>query len=240
MDKYEKEARVYPAIVGMIIPAILTTLYISTFIPDAINIWESIIEKIEVFIPIALFYSALAYWIRQLFIDASKILFQFPIFKEDETEMPTTQLLLWSSNKRKSEDEIKQIASKIFTDFGIKLLTKEEEIANLSEAKRTIVDAVGKIREVTRKNENLQQYNRKYGFCRNYLGACVYAIGVIIIALIVNFILGMTYTKILLISLIIQVLLGVIDYMSYKSKGYDCARAMYNAYMTGVEYDREH
>ena len=145
MDKYEKEARVYPAIVGMIIPAILTTLYISTFIPDAINIWESIIEKIEVFIPIALFYSALAYWIRQLFIDASKILFQFPIFKEDETEMPTTQLLLWSSNKRKSEDEIKQIASKIFTDFGIKLLTKEEEIANLSEAKRTIVDAVGKI-----------------------------------------------------------------------------------------------
>ena len=239
MDKYEKEARVYPAIVGMIIPAILTTLYISTFIPDAINIWESIIEKIEVFIPIALFYSALAYWIRQLFIDASKILFQFPIFKEDETEMPTTQLLLWSSNKRKSEDEIKQIASKIFTDFGIKLLTKEEEIANLSEAKRTIVDAVGKIREVTRKNENLQQYNRKYGFCRNYLGACVYAIGVIIIALIVNFILDMTYTKILLISLIIQVLLGVIDYMSYKSKGYDYARAMYNAYMTGVEYDRE-
>ena len=239
MDKYEKEARVYPAIVGMIIPAILTTLYISTFIPDAINIWESIIEKIEVFIPIALFYSALAYWIRQLFIDASKILFQFPIFKEDETEMPTTQLLLWSSNKRKSEDEIKLIASKIFTDFGIKLLTKEEEIANLSEAKRTIVDAVGKIREVTRKNENLQQYNRKYGFCRNYLGACVYAIGVIIIALIVNFILGMTYTKILLISLIIQVLLGVIDYMSYKSKGFDYARAMYNAYMTGVEYDRE-
>lgn len=64
MDKYEKEARVYPVIVGMIIPAILTTLYISTFIPDAINIWESIIEKIEVFIPIALFYSALAYWIR--------------------------------------------------------------------------------------------------------------------------------------------------------------------------------
>ena len=239
MDKYEKEARVYPAIVGMIIPAMLTTVYISTFLPDAINIWESIIEKIEVFIPIALFYSALAYWIRQLFIDASKILFQFPIFKEDETEMPTTQLLLWSSNKRKSEDEIKQIASKIFTDFGIKLLTKEEEIANLSEAKRTIVDAVGKIREVTRKNENLQQYNRKYGFCRNYLGACVYAIGVIIIALIVNFILGMTYTKILLISLIIQVLLGVIDYMSYKSKGYDYARAMYNAYMTGVEYDRE-
>ena len=54
MNKYEKEARVYPAIVGMIIPSILTTLYISTFMPDAICVWDSIIEKIEVFIPRAL------------------------------------------------------------------------------------------------------------------------------------------------------------------------------------------
>lgn len=77
MNKYEKEARVYPAIVGMIIPSILNTLYISTFMPDAICVWDSIIEKIEVFIPVALFYSALAYWIRQLFIDASKFYFSF-------------------------------------------------------------------------------------------------------------------------------------------------------------------
>ena len=33
MNKYEKEARVYPAIVGMIIPIILTTLYVTSFIP---------------------------------------------------------------------------------------------------------------------------------------------------------------------------------------------------------------
>lgn len=49
----------------------------------------------------------------------------------------------------------------------------------------------------------------------------------------------MPYTKILLLSLIIQVLLGIIDYVSYKYKGYDYARAMYNAYMTGAEYNRE-
>jgi hypothetical protein len=121
-------------------------------------------------------------------------LFQFRLFKEDETEMPTTKLLLWSSAERKSEADIKQIAAKVEADFGIRLLSKDEEIANPSEAKRAIVDAVGKIREVTRKNENLQQYNRKYGFCRNYLGACVYAIGAIIFALVVNFILEMPYT----------------------------------------------
>ena len=232
MNKYEKEARVYPAIAGMIIPIILTTLYVTSFIPETLNIWESIIAKIGLFIPVALIYGALAYWIRQLFIDASKLLFQFRLFKEDETEMPTTKLLLWSSNVRKSEADIKRIAEKIKTDFGIQLLSKDEEIANLSEAKRTIVDAVGKIREVTRNN-------RKYGFCRNYLGACVYATSAIILALAANFILDMPYASVLFVALGAQVLLGIIDYASYKSKAYDYARAMYNAYITGAEYERE-
>lgn len=132
MNKYEKEARVYPAIAGMIIPIILTTLYVTSFIPKTLDIWESIIVKIGLFIPVALIYGALAYWIRQLFIDASKRLFQFRLFKEDETEMPTTKLLLWSSDVRKSEADIKRIAEKIKTDFGIQLLSKDEEISNLS------------------------------------------------------------------------------------------------------------
>lgn len=239
MNKYEKEARVYPAIVGMIIPIILTTLYVTSFIPDTLDVWTSIIAKIGLFIPVALIYGALAYWVRQLFIDASKLLFQFRLFKEDETEMPTTKLLLWSNAERKSEADIKQIAAKVEADFGIRLLSKDEEIVNPSEAKRAIVDAVGKIREVTRKNENLQQYNRKYGFCRNYLGACVYAIGAIILALVVNFIIEMPYTKVLIVALVSQVLFGIIDYVSYKTKANDYARAMYNAYITGAEYERK-
>ena len=232
MDKYEKEARVYPAIAGMIIPIILTALYVISYIPDTLNVWENIIATIGLFIPVALIYGAIAYWIRQLFIDASKQLFQFPLFKQDETEMPTTKLLLWSSDKRKSEAEIKQIAAKVKRDFGIQLFSKDEELANPAEAKRAIADAVGKIREVTRENENLQQYNRKYGFCRNYLGACVYAIAAILFALIINLLLEMPYTNILLVALVVQVLLAGIDYWSYRYKAYDYARAMYNAYMT--------
>lgn len=40
-------------------------------------------------------------------------------------------------------------------------------------------------------------------------------------------------------ALCAQVLLGIIDYASYKSKAYDYARAMYNAYITGAEYERD-
>ncbi len=54
MNKYEKEARIYPAIAGMIIPIILTTLYVTSFIPETLDIWESIIAKIGLFIPVAL------------------------------------------------------------------------------------------------------------------------------------------------------------------------------------------
>ena len=84
MNKYEKEARVYPAIVGMIIPIILTTLYVTSFIPDTLDVWKSIIAKIGLFIPVALIYGALAYWVRQLFIDASKQLFQFRLLALSE------------------------------------------------------------------------------------------------------------------------------------------------------------
>jgi hypothetical protein len=227
MDKYEKEARVFPAIVGTIIPALLTTYFV-----EALEIWKSIALGIGWLIPVGLIYSALAYAFRQLAIDTSKMLFQFPLFKEDETEMPTTQLILWTSDKRVSEEEIRRIAERVEHDFGIHLFSRDEEIANLTEAKRTIVDAVGKIREVTRKNENLQQYNRKYGFCRNYLGACVWAILFIIVMLFVNFIKGMPYTHMLLWALVIQILLGVVDYVFYKYKAYDYARALFNAYMT--------
>ena len=65
------------------------------------------------------------------------------------------------------------------------------------------------------------------------------ALAIFIFALVVNFILEMTYTKVLMVALVAQVLLGIIDYVSYKSKAYDYARAMYNAYITGAEYERE-
>lgn len=93
------------------------------------------------FIPVALIYGALAYWVRQLFIDASKRLFQFRLFKEDETEMPTTKLLLWSSDVRKSEADIKRIAEKIKTDFGIQLLQKMKKLLIHPRLNSTIVDA---------------------------------------------------------------------------------------------------
>ena len=232
MDIYERQARVYPAIAGTIIPMILTCAFIFTYLPTELTNRQWLI-RISTVVPIALIYGSLGYWGRQQFIDISKLLFQYPLFKQDETNMPTTQLLLWSSPKRKSGQDIKAIARKIKKDFNITLLSEEQERENLIEAQKTIVDAVGKIREVTRGNENLQQYNRKFGFCRNYLGSCVCSIGFIIFAIILDSIFDWGFTVILISALIIQILLGTLAFGTLKLKGDEYARALFNAYIAG-------
>ena len=230
MRNYELYARKYPAIVGMLLPILSTASLILDNIPQIQGAISNLLYKISVFVPVVGIYAAIGYFARQLFRDASKCLFQFPIFKEDETEMPTTQLLLWTSSKRMSSSMIEQVALKINNDFGIKLLSKKEERQDLLEAKRTIVDAVGKNRECTRTNQNLLQYNIDFGFCRNYLGATVYALVILLIILIIN-IVGWGYWLYTLIAFIIQLILGIIAFFTLKYKGNAYARALFNAYI---------
>lgn len=236
MDKYEKIARVYPSIAGFVIPIILTILFINRFFPSGWDQWEIIVAKVALFIPIPVFYGAIGFCLRTTIANTSKLIFQIPIFKQDETQMPTTLLLSWNSSKRKSQQDIRNIAKKVKEDFGIKLFSEKEAEKNPEEEKRIIVDAVGKIRELTRGNANLQQYNRLYGFCRNYLGACVYAIGFIIIALIANYTFSLELNTYLWCALIIQVIFGVISFLALKPIGYEYAKALFNAYTTGTTY----
>ena len=229
MKNYETYARKYPAIISMLIPAIVTTQILSSWFSQLQECWGTALSLIGVFVPVGVVYGAIGYFARQLFRDASKMFFQFPLFKEDETEMPTTKLLLWSSEKRLSANAIKTIATKLKEDFGIKLLSEAKEQNNLLEAKKTIVDGVGKIREVTRNNPNLLQYNIDFGFCRNYLGGAVYS---------TFFLLDVVNSwQITLIALVVQILLNIIVFVTLKSKGYSYARALFNAYIGNSEYD---
>lgn len=232
MRDYETYARKYPAIIGMLIPAIITTEIIGAAFPQIEENWLGFLTKIGAFVPIACLYGALGYFARQLFRDASKALFQFPLFHEDETEMPTTVLLLRTSKKRLSNRAINSIASKIKSDFGIRLLNENEEKEDILEAKRTIVDAVGKIREVTRDNSNLLNYNIDFGFCRNYLGATVYALVFLAVVLIVNLLFNVADWRYTLIAIIVQIILGIIVFLSLRAKGYAYARALFNAYLS--------
>ena len=236
MKDYETYAQKYPAVVAMLVPALLTTAILSSYLPDIQGVWNTFIAKIGTFIPVVLIYGAIGYFARQLFRDASKKIFQYSLFDEDETDMPTTQLLLRTSDKRLSINSIDSIAEKVYRDFSIKLFNKKEENDDIIEAKRTIVDAVGKIREATRNNPNLHNYNIDFGFCRNYLGATVYAVAIILFILIINLLFGISDWKLILIALAFQLVLGLLVFMSLKQRGFAYARALFNAYLSEKEY----
>ena len=237
--EYEKYARKYPAIVAMIIPAFLTTEIIWTYFPVIQERWFVYLARVGTFIPVALVYGAIGYFARELFRDASKTLFQYPMFREDETDMPTTKLLLRTHRNRLSSKSLDVIAAKIKNDFDIQLLNEEEERDDVDEAKKTIVDAVGKIREATRSNHNLLHYNIDFGFCRNYLGASVYAVIFIIVVLVINVLFNVASWRFTLLMLFIQLILSMLVFLTLKSKGYSYARALFNAYVANTSYKWE-
>ena len=180
---------------------------------------------------------AVGYLVREVFKETSKWLFQYRMFKKDETEMPTTKMLLWQ-NTAISSAYHKEIAAKVKTTFGIKLPTKEDEKADLDMAKKTIADAVYQIRQNCRGDVILRQYNIELGFCRNYLGASGWSIFFIISISIANIFCGWLSWWSIGMLLIIQVLLMVACYLLLETRGWTYARYLF-ATFTGKEKPRD-
>lgn len=171
MDTYTKYAKVAPAIIVMVIPSILVCNLCLSYLQD-IKFFSKTIVKICSFLPISCIVCSLGFFCREFFRITSKIVFQYIFFKNDDTEMPTTIWLL-HSDKTLSEQEKKHLRKKVKNDFGIVLPSKDKEKRNLVEAKKEIAYAVRQMREVTRGNKILLQYNYQYGLFRNAIGGFV-------------------------------------------------------------------
>lgn len=230
MDKYTKYARVYPSLASMIMPIILTTILLLNTPIDFLNEYLLVEKIISIFIPTAIIYASIGYAARELFRSTSKSLFQFWLFKEDETQMPTTNLLLWSKTTF-SEQKMKILRKKIKEDFNIKLLSDMDEQENNTEARRTIVDVVAQIRNATRNEDILLQYNYEFGFCRNYIGGCVYSILFIFLIGIVNYLYGFINNYIVIICLILGLIFMLIALFSLKKRGVAYAKQLFAVYI---------
>lgn len=226
---YEKKARLYPVIVSMLIPFVLFTIIgnnmLSSF--DKLeHIWNILIS----IIPASLVTGAFGYGVKNLARTTSKALFQFPLFKEDETNMPTTEILLHSSDmfslqkKRLIRDKIKQ-------DLGLELMDEEQERLNEREARLIIVDAVKQIREKTRENQILFNYNCNYGFIRNFMGANVWSFLIAFSLMIFNFFNPVIDNSITINITLLTIFLFPLSYYLLKLNGREYARQLYTAYM---------
>ena len=92
MNEYERHAYLYSAWTALLVPYFLTALIVKSQFPQLIN---TVMLIGSTFASIAIIYAAIGFYIREVFRSTSKFLFQFPLFKEDETKMPTTEFLLW-------------------------------------------------------------------------------------------------------------------------------------------------
>jgi hypothetical protein len=226
---YEKRARLYPVITAMLIPLFLliqlSSQSLSTF-SNLEHIWNIIIS----IIPATLITGALTYGLKNLARSTSKAIFQYSLFKEDETRMPTTDLLLWKNNKISKQNKI-IIREKINLFFGLELLNEDQELDNESEARLVIVDAVKRIREKTRDNRILFDYNCNFGFIRNYLGASFLSLIVIVCLGLINLFIPLISFWQFIAAIIIILISFPISIFVLKQNGKEYANQLFNAFL---------
>lgn len=164
INSYYFKARLFPTVLTAIPAVILYNKFVSYLYHDKLENIFSVLPTITDII----FSSAIVFLLVQINRFLSKEIFQRLYFK-DEINMPTTNLLLKSTNTL--EISIKQkIEEKIKNKFGINLLSVTEESTDVIRARKLIVTAVSQIRNVLRDNSLLLQHNIEYGFFRNLIG----------------------------------------------------------------------
>jgi len=231
MNIYEKKARLYPAIIAFILPcALLLWAFWITF-PNMFSSLPHIYRIISTIGCAGVLMAAFSFFGREICRITSKRLFQFWMFNEDETDMPTTDLLIYEKSIF-SVQQIDNLRERICEDFTIHIPAKEQQIDSY-ELRRTITDAVRLIREKTRTNPILLDYNIRYGFCRNLLGGLTFGIiltGLILLGTFVDLI--TISVKPVVFILFLQLILFVGAFFQLKSVAREYARQLYNVYLT--------
>ena len=230
MDKYIKIARVYPSILAMIIPWIIIVWSLGDILPRVQEKITMTFSYIGVGLSSALILAALGYALQETFRSTSKWIFQFPVFKEDQTKMPTTEMLLWK-NKLMSKERHKNIAVKVKQMFNIQIPSEAKELSDEDEARLTIVNAVAQMRSITRDNKILLQYNYEFGFCRNYLGSSIYDLSFVIMAFIVNHYLKLMPVWGLIVASLIMLLSYAIAFISLRYRARAYADNLFTAFL---------
>ncbi len=182
MKHYYTKARLFPSILTVIPLLILVNNLTKLYLHDSLLQINEVLPWVT---DLGL-SGALVFLMVQLNRLLSKEVFQRFYF-QDEMKMPTTNHLMWN-NSFFSKSIKEKIYKKINKKFEIQLLSEAESNENELEARKRIVTTVSQIRNSLRENKLLLQHNIEYGFFRNLLGGCLFAlifsIGILITGLI--------------------------------------------------------
>lgn len=231
MNEYERHAYLYSAWAALTIPLLMTVYIVVTQMPSVLTILYAVLRVIGVFVSIVVLYAALGFYIRELFRATSKYIFQFPLFKEDETCMPTTEFLLFK-NKLIAKELIVKVHKLMSVQYGYTMFSEKKEKADEQEARRNIVGAVSIMKETTRGDRMLLQCNYRYGFQRNMLGGVVWSFFAIFLFMIISSINSLPFVCPCLIGLILTLAQGIFAFVSMKYTARNYARTLINTFVS--------
>ena len=229
MDTYSRHAYLYSAWTAMLIPCILASAMIFYYEPtsELQDFWKAATASIPVVV-----FLALGYFLRERVRATSKLLFQFPLFKEDETHMPTTDFLMWSSDY---SDEMKRaIRNKVKKDFNYTMPSKEDERKDENAARKNIAAIVGSMRNKARESGDAvyTQANYRYGYNRNLLGGLVWSFIITAVLMILNFLIKSICYKWFIGALALIVIWGLVEFfVFYKYSARNYARQLFDTYL---------
>lgn len=118
------------------------------------------------------------------------------------------------------------INTEIKHDIGLVLLDEEQEKLHEKVARQLIVDAVKQIRERTRGNQILFDYNCNFGFVRNFMGANVWSLLIAFIFMLSNFFVSAIDHKITIGANFLIIILFPVALWVLKLNGREYARQL--------------
>lgn len=229
MDTYSRHAYLYSAWIAMLIPCLLASTMVYYYEPtyELQDLWKAVTASI----PLVVFL-AIGYFLRERIRITSKLLFQFPLFKEDESHMPTTDFLMWSSDY--SDEKKKAIRKKVLKDFNYTLPSKEDEKIDENKARKTIAAIVGSMRKKARESGDIvyTQANYRYGYNRNLLGGLVWSFLITIGLMVLNFFIKSICYQWFIEALTLIILWWLLEFfVFYKYSARNYARQLFDTYL---------
>jgi hypothetical protein len=169
--------------------------------------------------------AALSFLMTQVNAYLSKQLFQ-----PEADNLPTTHLLLF-------KDEIlgkrvkKELHQRIYTDFGIKLLSEHQESINQREARKVIASAVSRIRIRMASNAFVRRRLISYGFARNMVGGSLVAAAIALLMSLYQYQISGNQLAIAFSFILIYLLVTVFGRAIIRRSGNEYAETLFEQYL---------
>lgn len=169
LNKYNRVARIYPAILCSIPIFVLNYFLLDAYTKGFVDsfVATEVVGGIS-------FSLVLTYLLAQISRFIGKELFEYTHFK-DELHMPTTNHLLHADSTYTATHKT-TIHKKISDDFGVVLFAKEQEEKDVHGARKRIVESMSFVRAKVKDGRLVLNHNREYGFARNFIGGSVVAV----------------------------------------------------------------